>query len=154
MIYVSVSVSASSSSSAEFKTATAAEAAPPATMLCLDILTDGWCISDGDGEIQHGVETRELLRSQWSRSRIISWGVGPPSVYIVGSPLLKNSRAVVRSHIWTPPEEWPEKDDKSIKVNSEFLWFLAIVPYQWWWIFWAWNQFWRIRRTREHRRKW
>ena len=60
-----------------------------------------------------------MVRSQCSSSRSISAEVGPPNSPVVAaaasaelpmglSPFLaKNSSAVVRSHIWTAPEEWP-----------------------------------------------
>ena len=63
-------------------------------------------LTEEAGEMQHvGVDVRELVRSQCSSSRSISSDVGPPSAGAVDpialSPFLaKNSRAVVRSHIW------------------------------------------------------
>ena len=73
------------------------------------------------GEMQHvGVDVLELVRSQCSSSRSISAEVGPPDSAAASeaaaadelpmalSPFLaKNSSAVVRSHIWTAPEECP-----------------------------------------------
>lgn len=94
------------------------------------VIIDAVLDTFGHGDMP-GVEHKLLLRSHWSSRRNISSAVGPPinsvaknkkketlnSVsmlykflqHILASPLVANSKAVVKSHIWMAPFEWPDK---------------------------------------------
>ena len=81
-------------------------------------------VREGQGDRQ-GVLHRLLVSSHCSSCLTSSCGVGPPPPQ-GDRPLVKNSRAVVRSHIWMAPLLWP------VRMNLRGLEPILLLPSHSW----------------------